>query len=106
MFTWLLRKVVGKIVALPVRRQLNAFEAATHRPRAVQEALLRRILERQRGTAFGRDHGFGELRTALDFRRRLPVAGYEYFEPYISRMRRGEFHALVADPRLHMFALT
>jgi hypothetical protein len=110
MFHWLLRKFVGKfvgkLVAWPVRRQLAAFEAATHRPREVQEALLRRILARQAGTDFGRAHRFGDIRAAADFRRHLPVASYEYFEPYLQRVQRGEFRALLADPVVHMFALT
>ena len=75
-------------------------------PREVQEALLRGILAHQAATAFGRDHRFDAIRTVADFRRQLPVAGYEYFEPYIARVRRGETTALLADPRVHMFALT
>jgi hypothetical protein len=106
MLTWLLRKVVGKLAAYPVRRQLAAFEAATHQPREVQDALLNRILARHRDTSFGKDHHFAEIRTSEDFRRQLPVAAYEYFEPYIARMRRGDLRALVADDRLHMFAMT
>ena len=106
MLNWLFRRVIGKIVAHPVRRQLFAFEAATHEPQQVQEALLARILSRQRDTAFGRDHRFADIHTPADFRKQLPIAPYEYFEPYITRMRRGEFQALVCDPRVHMFALT
>jgi hypothetical protein len=106
MFNWLLRKILGKIVALPVRRQLAAFEAATHRPREVQEALLRRILAAQADTDFGREHQFRATRTVADFRRHLPVAAYEYFEPYLQRVQRGEFRALLADAQVHMFALT
>src|SRR5437660_2684458 len=106
MFNWLLRKVLGKIVAFPVRRQLAAFEAATHRPREVQEALRQRILAAQADTDFGREHHFRATRTAADFRRHLPVAAYEYFEPYIERVQRGEFRALLADRQVHMFALT
>ncbi len=106
MFHWLLRKVLGKIVALPVRRQLAAFEAATHRPREVQEELLRRLLAAQADTDFARVHRFRDIRTPADFRRNLPVAPYEYFEPYIQRMQRGELNALVADRHVHMFALT
>ncbi len=97
---------VGKVVAKPIRRHLAAFEAATHDPRAVQEALLRRVLARQAGTDFGRVHRFSEIRTVADFRRQLPVAGYEYVEPYIDRVRKGDFNALLADARVHMFALT
>lgn len=106
MFTRLLRYVVGKIVARPVRRQLAAFEETTLWPREVQQELLNQILARQRDTAFGRDHHFGEIRTAADFQHNLPVAAYEYFEPYLARVRQGEFSALLADKRIHMFALT
>jgi hypothetical protein len=106
MFGRLLRKIIGKIVAWPVRRQLAAFEAATCRPREVQEELRRRILAYHQDTDFGRDHHFAHIHTLADFRRELPVAAYEYFEPYIARMRRGHLRALVADRSLHMFALT
>jgi hypothetical protein len=97
---------LGKVLAPPVRRRLAAFEAATHQPQQTQEALLRRILARHADTDFGREHGFREVHTAADFRRRLPVAGYDYFEPYIARVRKGDFNALLADRRVHMFALT
>jgi GH3 auxin-responsive promoter len=97
---------VGKVIATPVRRQLARFEAATHSPREVQEALLRDILAFQANTGFGRDHRFASAQTVEDFRRRVPVAGYEYVEPYLARVRRGETSALLADPRVLMFALT
>src|SRR5947207_5496533 len=94
---FLLQKVVGKAVAVPVRRRLAQFEAATHDPRAVQEALLHDLLAHHAGTAFGRDHRFDAVRSVADFRRQLPVAGYDYFEPYLARVRRGETGALLAD---------
>jgi GH3 auxin-responsive promoter len=97
---------LGKIVARPVRRHLLAFEAATQQPREVQEALLRRILAYHADTDFGRTHRFRDVHTVADFRRQLPVASYDYFEPYLARVRRGEFNALLADRRVHMFALT
>jgi hypothetical protein len=97
---------VGKVIARPVRRHLAAFEAATHHPQQVQEALLRRILAYHADTDFGRAHHFRDIATPADFRRQLPVAGYDYFEPYLARVRRGEFNALLADRRVHMFALT
>ena len=99
-------KLLGKVVRRPVLRHLAAFEAATHRPRETQEALLRRILSFQTDTDFGRQHGFASIRSLDDYRRQLPVAGYEYFEPYIARVRQGEVRALLADPCVHMFALT
>jgi hypothetical protein len=97
---------VGKLIARPVRRHLSAFEAATHQPQQVQEALLPRILAYHADTDFGRAHRFRDVRTPADFRRQLPVAGYDYFEPYVARVRHGDFGALLADRRVHMFALT
>src|SRR5881392_169719 len=96
---------LGKVIATPVRWKLNAFEAATHHPEEVQQALLRRILDNQADTGFGVDHHFRSVRTLEDFRRNVAVAGYEAIEPYIARMRRGDFKALVAD-EVRMFALT
>jgi hypothetical protein len=106
MWRYLLVRVLGKLIARPIRWRINAFDAATQDPKAVQEALLRRILTAQAGTAFGRDHGFGSVRSVADFRRQVPVAPYERVEPYIARERKGERGALLADPRVLMFALT
>ena len=106
MLHWVVRKVLGRIAAIPVRRRLEAFQLATHSPQQVQEELLRLILARQAGTDFGNKHHFSSIRTVDDFRRSVPVAPYEYFEPYIKRVTHGDFQALLADPVVHMFALT
>ncbi len=102
----LLRYLAGKVVALPVRRSLAAFERATQHPREVQEDILRRILSFQANTDFGREHHFSSIRTPADFRRNLAVAGYEAHEPYLDRVRRGDFRALLAEGHVHMLALT
>src|SRR6516164_2272919 len=106
MFHWILRNILGKIAVIPVRRRLRAFEEATHHPREVQGAVRQAILARHADTDFGRQHHFRDIHTIADFRRHLQVAPYEYFEPYIARMRRGELNALLADKHLHMFAMT
>ena len=104
MLSRFLLTLIGKVVRRPVLRHLAAFEEATHRPRDVQETLLRRILARHADTAFSRDHGLAGIQTVADFRRRLPIAGYDHFEPYITRLRHGETRALLGDERIHMFA--
>jgi hypothetical protein len=103
---FLLHKVVARAIAVPVRRRIAQFEAATADPQAVQEAVLRDILAEQAETGFGRDHRFASLHTVEEFRRVLPVAGYEAVEPYMARVRKGETGALLADPRIYMFAMT
>jgi hypothetical protein len=100
------RYCLGKIVARPLHRKFAAFEAACQDPERTQRDLLRRILAYQADTAFGKDHGFAQVRTVADYRRQVPVAPYERAEPYIRRVMNGETRALLADPQVLMFALT
>ncbi len=64
------------------------------------------LLRHQADTGFGRDYHFASIRTLEEFRRQLPIAGYDAIDPYITRVRNGETKALLADRRIHMFALT
>lgn len=68
-------------------RLWRPFLKATERPRAVQDALLKRILLRERDTAFGRRHGFGKIAALQDYRRALPVQDYEGLRPLIDEQR-------------------
>lgn len=97
---------LGRLISYPIRRQLRLFEADCHRPEAVQTARLLEIVRRHQHTAFGRDHRFDLISSVTDFRRQVPVAPYEYVAPYIERVAQGEWTALLAEPRLHLFALT
>ncbi len=97
---------IGRLISYPIRRQLRLFELACQQPQAVQEAVLLRIVRRQQQTAFGRDHGFAHIADVASYRRQVPLAPYEYVAPYIERVARGETDALLADRRIHLFALT
>ncbi|MEI7687316.1 MAG: GH3 auxin-responsive promoter family protein [Planctomycetota bacterium] len=106
MLQWLIRNVFGKVAAMSVRRRLTAFEEATCHPREVQDALLRRILAHHEGTDFGKKHSFSGIKTLEDYRRHMPITTYEYIEPYIQRVTKGDINALLGDSKVHMFALT
>jgi len=97
---------LARLATLPVRLRLWAFERACRNPQAIQEKLLHSIVKRQASTAFGQDHRFQHIRTIDDYRRQVPIAPYEYVEPYIQRLASGETSALLADDQLLMFALT
>ncbi len=97
---------LARLATLPIRRRLAAFERDCLNPEQVQAELLRGILRRQAATAFGRDHHFQQVRTIADYRKHVPVAPYEYVEPYIERVKKGEIDALIADDKVLLFALT
>ena len=106
MFGRMMFSIAGKVLARPVRRKIRAFEQATHEPEARQKRLLDTILAYHADTDFARDHGFSSIRTIADYRRQVPFAPYERFAPYIDEVRKGNTRALLADPKVLMFALT
>jgi hypothetical protein len=64
-------------------------------------------IRRHTNCDFGRDHGFANIRTVTDFRRRHPITGYDDHHPYIQRALQGETTALFArGTRILMFAMT
>lgn len=88
-------------------RQRRAFLSAHNRTAEVQHRLLTELLARHSETAFGRDHGFGAIRSYEEFRRAVPVRNYEQLRPYVRRVLGGETTALLPDgENLLMFALT
>jgi hypothetical protein len=102
-----LMRLLGAPVEIRARRLARAFLDQTRRAGEVQRELLLRRIARHADTQFGRDHHFGEIRTAADFRRRVPIATYDDLEPYIDRVRHGELNALFGQgTEVLMFAMT
>lgn len=102
-----LRWFVGRPIAQRARRLAQQFLDATARTPEVQHELLLKRIARHADSRFGRDHGFHEVRTPADFRRRVPVRGYEGHEPYIQQVREGDTGALFGPgTRVLMFAMT
>ncbi|MEV6012030.1 GH3 auxin-responsive promoter family protein [Streptomyces sp. NPDC051976] len=62
-----------------------------------QRQVLRDLLEYNAGTAFGREHDFGRLRTVDDFRRAVPVRDFTGLSPWIDRVTAGELQVLTTD---------
>jgi acyl-CoA synthetase (AMP-forming)/AMP-acid ligase II len=66
------------------------MEAVWRDPLAVQEHALRRLVARARDTAWGRAHGFRDVRGVADFQRRVPVTTYLDVRPLVERAIGGE----------------
>jgi hypothetical protein len=87
--------------------EVRRFLRAARRCRQVQHDVLLKKLRRNADSDFGREHGFAEIRSVADFRRNVPLTTYDYYKPYIDRLKRGELHAMFGPgTKLLMFALT
>jgi hypothetical protein len=86
---------------------LGEFRRKTRRVARVQEAVLLDKVRRNADSKFGREHRFQLIHDVASFRRRLPVAGYEAFAPYIDRVRLGDVSAMFGGgQRVRMFSRT
>ena len=98
--------ILSRVAARHARNVRQAFHEVTKRPTETQRTRLFEQLGRERETAFGRDHHFSSIGSLADFRRELPIATYEYFEPYIERVKQGDLEAMFHRQKVLMFALT
>lgn len=67
-------------------------------PHEVQtRLLLDECIAPNRDTAFGREHGFADIRTVEDFRRAVPIRSYDELAPWFDRAAAGEARVLTSD---------
>lgn len=78
------------------------FRRALREPGVAQRALLQRQLRRNADSAFGRAHGFAGINNYEEFARRVPLADYDAFAPWIERIRRGEPKVLTREAVTHL----
>ncbi|KOS07103.1 hypothetical protein AM493_14450 [Flavobacterium akiainvivens] len=59
-------------------------------PVETQQKVFRELLEKAKGTQFGKDHGFNGIQSYDDFAAKVPVRDYEALRPYVDRVVKGE----------------
>jgi GH3 auxin-responsive promoter len=89
--------LASTIIALKARLSARPFRSAVDDPRGAQRKLLAAILERNRATEYGREHGFERLKSLADYRNNVPVIDYEEIRGRVDRMTHGEHNVLTAE---------
>ena len=56
---------------------------------ADQENTLQYLLKTAAGTAFGKAHGFSDIKNYADYKTAVPIRDYEAFAPYIDQIKSG-----------------
>lgn len=73
------------------------FDKATHDPRAAQTRLLASILRHNRGTKYGKHHGFAGIQNNDAFIKAVPVNTFADLAPHVEKMKNGQTNILTAD---------
>jgi hypothetical protein len=85
-------------------RDLEELLAGLERPEAIQEdVLLRRIVQPNQGSEYGRRHGFSSIASARDYQRAVPIVRYADISADIDRTTQGEAGVLVTEPVRRFF---
>lgn len=75
-------------------------------PLKVNEALLMQIIHDNRNTEYGRRFGFSDISNADEYRKKVPLSGYDDYEPYIRRMAQNGEHDLITSYDVIHYAVT
>ncbi|MCE2392276.1 MAG: GH3 auxin-responsive promoter family protein [Proteobacteria bacterium] len=93
--------LLGAALKLVQGRRHRSLLRAAEAPEAAQAALLKRILEANAETAFGRRHAFARLADAAEFRRAVPIRGYEDHREDIEKQERTGEKRLTLEPPVY-----
>ncbi len=80
---------------------VRLFLGACHSVEKIQHNVLMDIVRRNAETEFGREHGFVDIHSVEDFRRKVPVCEWADLEPYAKRMENCEKDLLFAGLPQH-----
>lgn len=90
------------LLAALARQSKAKFIRKTKRIEEVQQGFLRSLLHAHQHTEFGHQHQLSDIKTIEQFRERLPVRPYHYYDSYTKRMADGETNILTADPLVYI----
>ena len=86
-----------RIMVARGKSSLRRMEKSSLDPEAENLRLLKKIIRKNKNTEYGRLHNFRGIKSPEDFRKNVPVSGYEDYAPYIERIKNGERNVLVSS---------
>lgn len=98
LITYFLFKTVLTIKQRPFYR---AMTNAAKVPKQTQEEVLKRIVNANRDTEFGRKHQFENIDTVAQYRVQVPIHDFELLRPYIEKQSDTGAAALTSETVVH-----
>ena len=93
---FLTRVIVGAMIRKGYM-DIHSMHRNARNARKKNEALLFRILKKNRDTEYGRLYRFSEIKSLEDYRRTVPVTEHQDYEAYIDRMIHGDEKNLITS---------
>ncbi len=85
------RSVLSKPFAAYINGQTKKWSS---NPGHYQQKIFNEIVSSASNTQFGKDHGFGDIKSHDDFKKHVPVQDYEGLKPYVQQVLEGKSDVL------------
>ena len=82
-----LKSRLSILFAYWVKKQTHNW---SKKPEETQEKVFHDLIKNGRKTAFGKDHGFHQIKSYDDYKKQVAVRDYENLKPYFDRTVKGE----------------
>jgi hypothetical protein len=86
-----IKSIAAKLFAKQIYAKTQSW--ATN-PIGSQKAVFSSLIKQAKGTQFGIDHHFNQIKTVEDFAKEVPIRDYEDLKPYIDKAVNGEENIL------------
>lgn len=77
-----------------MRKRIHQIDFFRKYPIKAQEDVFDHLITKAKGTSFGIDHNFTNIKSYSDFKNQVPLRSYEELYPYINRQKKGEKNVL------------
>ena len=98
--------VIDSVLIHKGKKALKDLEESSLDPRKANEALLLKILQDNKDTEYGKLHGFGEIKSIEEYRKKVPYSNYDTYFPYINRMVKDKETNLITAYKVIQYAET
>src|SRR5688572_15399345 len=82
--------IINSIISWIIKQRIHQIGLFMKYPVEVQEDWMKRLLSIARNTEYGKLYHFDSIKTAEDFKNRIPLIDYEGLKPYVKRLMAGE----------------
>jgi len=86
--------IITNIVRTIAVRVHNQIEFMAAHPHKFQDSTFTQNVKKGKGTIYGKEHNFGDIRSYDDFKKNVKLNNYEDLRPYIQRVLEGEKNVL------------
>ncbi len=82
--------IINSIISWFNENRIAKIDLMRKYPGEIQKEVFTNLIEKAKDTEWGNKYDYKSIHSISDFQERFPVNDYEFFKPYIERIKKGE----------------